>query len=59
METAKRYLESTDLYIGEILEKIGECDASSFSKQFKKRYSLSPREYKKTYIQSKKIKKQN
>lgn len=45
METAKRYLEETDLYITEIMEKIGETDSCSFSKQFKSIYMLSPREY--------------
>lgn len=45
MELAKRYLEETDLYISEIMEKIGETDACSFSKQFKSIHMLSPREY--------------
>lgn len=45
METAKRYLEDSDLYINEIMKKIGETDLSSFSKQFKSYYSLSPRAY--------------
>lgn len=47
METAKCYLESTELYINEIMEKIGEDDPASFSKQFKSVYSYSPREYRK------------
>ncbi|MBP3337128.1 MAG: helix-turn-helix domain-containing protein [Clostridia bacterium] len=50
METAKRYLEDSDLYITEIMEKIGETDSASFSKQFKSCYSLSPRSYRKMYI---------
>jgi len=50
METAKRYLEDSDLYITEIMKKIGESDSASFSKQFKSYYSLSPREYRKMYI---------
>lgn len=49
LETAKRYLEASELYISEIMEKIGESDPAVFSKQFKKRYSLSPREYRKMY----------
>lgn len=53
METAKRYLEDSDLYVTEIMEKIGENDSASFSKQFKSCYSLSPREYRKMYISKK------
>lgn len=49
MEIAKRYLESSELYVSEIMEKIGEQDLSSFSKQFKSCYSLSPRAYRKYY----------
>ena len=45
LETAKILLESTDLYISAIMEKIGFNDESQFSKQFKKYYSLSPRNY--------------
>ena len=54
MEVAKRYLEDSDLYISEIMEKIGETDSASFSKQFKSNYSLSPRSYRKTYIKEQK-----
>lgn len=53
METAKRCLEDSDLYVTEIMEKIGESDPASFSKQFKSYYSLSPREYRKMYINKK------
>lgn len=49
METAKRLLESTDLYISQIMEQIGFCDESQFSKQFKKYYALSPRNYRKYF----------
>ncbi len=49
MEAAKRYLEDSDLYINEIIEKIGETDQASFSKQFKGCFSMSPREYRKIY----------
>ena len=45
LETAKILLESTDLYISAIMEKVGFSDESQFSKQFKKYYSLSPRNY--------------
>lgn len=50
MEIAKRYLEDSALSIGDIMEKIGETDLPAFSKQFKKYYSYSPREYRKLYI---------
>ncbi|MBR5586404.1 MAG: helix-turn-helix transcriptional regulator [Clostridia bacterium] len=45
LETAKRLIESTDLYITEIMEKIGMSDPCQFSKQFKAFYSYSPRQY--------------
>lgn len=45
MEVAKRYLEETDLFVLEIMERIGIEDACSFSKQFKSVYSYSPRDY--------------
>ena len=45
MEVAKRYLEETDLFLSEIMERIGIEDACSFSKQFKSVYSYAPREY--------------
>ncbi|MBQ6829695.1 MAG: helix-turn-helix domain-containing protein [Clostridia bacterium] len=49
METAKRYLESSDLYITEIMEKVGESDSAVFSKQFKSCFGFSPRRYRKWY----------
>lgn len=45
LETAKRLLESTDLYITEIMEKVGSVDQSQFSKQFKAYFGYSPRQY--------------
>ena len=45
MEVAKQYLEETDLFVLEIMERIGVEDACSFSKQFKSVYSYSPRDY--------------
>lgn len=54
METAKRMLEDTDLRIVEIMEKIGQNDMSGFSKQFKKFYNQSPREYRKLFAETKK-----
>lgn len=49
MEHAKRLLESTELNITEIMEKIGMDDISHFSKLFKKFYSTSPVKYRKNY----------
>ena len=49
MERAKYLLESTELQICEISEQLGFYDTMHFSKTFKKRYSLSPREYRKMY----------
>ena len=49
METAKRLLESTDMSVSQIMEEIGFCDESQFSKQFKKYYALSPRNYRKYF----------
>ena len=54
METAKRMLEDTDLRIVEIMEKIGQSDMSRFSKQFKKFYNQSPREYRNFFAETKK-----
>ncbi len=55
MEAAKRYLEDTDLYIGEIMERIGETNVSNFSKQFKSLYEFSPRDYRKFFQKSKQV----
>ena len=55
METAKRLLEDTDLRIVEIMEKVGQTDMSSFSKQFKSFYNQSPREYRKFFAETKKV----
>lgn len=51
MALAKQYLEETDLFVSEIMEKIGIYDACSFSKQFKSVHSYSPRDYR-TYFQN-------
>ena len=45
METAKRLLEESGLYINEIAEQVGAEDVSSFSRQFKHFYAMSPRAY--------------
>ena len=49
METAKRLLESTDMYVSDIMEIIGFTDESQFSKRFKKYYAHSPRNYRKYF----------
>lgn len=49
LETAKRLLEDTDLYILEIIENIGLSDESQFSKQFKTYFGYSPRNYRKYF----------
>lgn len=50
MELVKHYLEYSNLSVSEIMEKMCETDMPAFSKQFKKFYSFSPREYRKLYI---------
>lgn len=49
LETAKRLLETTELYVSDIMEKVGFGDESQFSKQFKKYYAHSPRNYRKYF----------
>lgn len=49
METAKRLLESTDLSVSEISEKIGICDSAHLSRTFKKFYNTSPGRYRSYY----------
>jgi len=55
MELAKHYLEETDLFVSEIMEKIGVEDACSFSKQFKSIYSYAPRDYRTYFKEGKRI----
>ena len=45
MEKAKYLLESTDMTIGEIAEKLDFFDASFFTKTFTKHVGMTPREY--------------
>ena len=52
MERAKYLLDSTELQICEISEQLGFYDTMHFSKTFKKRYSLSPTEYRKNVKKS-------
>lgn len=46
---ARVCLEKTDMYVYEIMEKIGETNPATFSKQFKAKYSFSPNEYRKKF----------
>ncbi len=52
METAKRLLESTDLSIMEITEKIGLLEPTHFSRLFKEYYNLSPTEHRRRFKQN-------
>jgi transcriptional regulator GlxA family with amidase domain len=45
IEVAKKFLEVSAQTIAEITQKVGYEDVSSFSKMFKRRVGLSPREY--------------
>ncbi|MBQ8284233.1 MAG: helix-turn-helix transcriptional regulator [Clostridia bacterium] len=49
MENAKRLLESTDLSILEITEKIGLVESTHFSKLFKEYYNFSPTQYRRNF----------
>ncbi|MBE5744308.1 MAG: helix-turn-helix domain-containing protein [Clostridiales bacterium] len=53
LAAAKVLLESTDLTISEIAEKVGIIDDSHFSRDFKKYYNMSPAKYRQ-YFDSKK-----
>lgn len=45
IDVAKKYLESSTQTIAEITQNVGYEDVSSFSKMFKRKVGLSPREY--------------
>ncbi|TQV86569.1 GlxA family transcriptional regulator [Aliikangiella coralliicola] len=45
VEAAKRYLETTDLNLEQIIGKVGYDDLSAFRRVFQKMTSLSPKEY--------------
>ncbi len=49
LENAKRLLESTDLSIVEITEKIGLVEPTHFSRLFKEYYSFPPTEYRRRF----------
>ena len=45
MERARGLLRYTDRPVGEIAEEVGYADSMSFSKAFKKRFHLTPSEF--------------
>ncbi|MBP3742789.1 MAG: helix-turn-helix transcriptional regulator, partial [Treponema sp.] len=47
LEKARQLLESTDLSIKEITAEVGYNDQNYFSRIFKNKYGLSPKEYRK------------
>ena len=50
MERAKLLLESTDLTVSEITERIGLKDSAHFSRLFKEHYNMPPTTYKKYFL---------
>ena len=52
IEVAKKYLEVSAQTIAEITQKVGYEDVSSFSKMFKRKVGLSPREYRGRFSKS-------
>ncbi len=49
MEEAKRLLETSDLSIAEITEKIGLTEPTHFSRLFKEYYNFPPAEYRRRF----------
>ena len=47
LKRAKSFLEDTDLSISDIIEELGYSNRTYFNKQFKKRYQLTPYQYRK------------
>lgn len=52
IEVAKKFLEVSAQTIAEITQKVGYEDVSSFSKMFKRKVGLSPREYRGRFSKS-------
>ncbi|MAR92108.1 MAG: AraC family transcriptional regulator [Pseudomonadales bacterium] len=52
IENAKKYLELSTQTIAEITQRVGYEDVSSFSKMFKRKVGLSPREYRGRFSKS-------
>ena len=49
LETARRLLDKADYQIRLIAEKVGYRNAGDFSRAFRNRYQVTPREYRKAY----------
>jgi transcriptional regulator GlxA family with amidase domain len=49
VEAAKALLENTRLRMGEVLERVGYGDESTFRRLFKRHTSLSPRDYRRRF----------
>ncbi len=49
IQTAKKLLETTDLPINEVADRVGISDYNYFTKVFKKQVLLTPREYRKNF----------
>ena len=47
MEAAKKLLLESDISSAEISHKLGYCNPSHFTRQFKMFYNVSPREFRK------------
>ncbi len=54
MQTAKKYLATTELSIGEIVSACGFSDDSNFSRSFKVRTGQTPTEFRKNYLRNEK-----
>lgn len=50
LDTAKQQLSTTNQTIQEIASNLGFCDAYQFSRMFKKRFGLSPANYRRTVL---------
>ncbi|MCI6465689.1 MAG: AraC family transcriptional regulator [Faecalicatena sp.] len=55
LENAKRMLEENERSITEISQEIGCFDASHFTRKFKKRYGVSPTEYREQFADGKHV----
>ncbi len=49
MRLARGMLIKTDMSVAEVMEKVGQTDICSFSKQFKSIYAFSPQEFRRYY----------
>lgn len=49
LESAKRLLEETDLPIAEVMDRVGMQESGHFARLFRKRYLVTPTEYRRRY----------